>query len=227
MNKYVAAALAIVLGSFGAHKFYMGKPGKGILYALFCWTCIPGIIGLIEGISYFLKSQEDFERCYSQKVGPNFDGKFMLKGVNGQLYVYDNKVVISRKGVLSKMTHGFAGVKTIPMNSINSVQFKKGGMALNGFLQFAVQGGIERQGGVLGSVDDENSVTFSASSNNVAHEIYDFINDKIINRGTGGGQTVIQQASSAADEIAKMKDLLDKGIITQEEFDNKKAQILK
>lgn len=227
MNKYVAAALAIFLGSFGAHKIYMGKYGKGVLYAIFCWTCIPGIIGIIEGITYLFKSQDDFNRCYSQKTDPNFDGKFMLKGSGGQLYVYDDKVVINRKGFLSKMTHGFAGVKTIPMNSINSVQLKKGGMALSGFIQFAVQGGIERQGGILGSIDDENSVTFSASSNNVAQEIYDFINEKIINRSMGGGQTIIQQASSAADEIVKMKELLDKGIITQEEFDNKKAQLLK
>jgi predicted Zn-dependent peptidase len=38
-------------------------------------------------------------------------------------------------------------------------------------------------------------------------------------------QVSIQQTSSA-DELKKYKDLLDQGIITQEEFDAKKKQIL-
>ena len=37
--------------------------------------------------------------------------------------------------------------------------------------------------------------------------------------------TVVQQAS-AADELKKFKELLDMGVITQEEFDAKKKQLL-
>lgn len=44
--------------------------------------------------------------------------KFELRGVNGQLYVYEDKVVIERKGVLGFMTQGLAGSKTIPMTAI-------------------------------------------------------------------------------------------------------------
>ena len=40
------------------------------------------------------------------------------------------------------------------------------------------------------------------------------------------GTTVIQQQASAADEIKKFKDLLDAGVISQEEFDAKKKQLL-
>ena len=47
-NPTTAVLLAVFLGSFGAHKFYMGKVGWGIVYLLFCWTWIPGIVGLIE-----------------------------------------------------------------------------------------------------------------------------------------------------------------------------------
>ena len=36
----------------------------------------------------------------------------------------------------------------------------------------------------------------------------------------------VQQAASGADEILKYKGLLDAGIITEEEFNVKKAQIL-
>lgn len=32
----------------------------GILYLLFCWTGIPAVIGLIEGILYLTESDEKF-----------------------------------------------------------------------------------------------------------------------------------------------------------------------
>lgn len=57
----VAALLAIVLGGFGAHKFYMGKYILGLVYLVFSWTWIPGIIGVLEGLSIFFGGQEKFE----------------------------------------------------------------------------------------------------------------------------------------------------------------------
>lgn len=50
VRKDVTAAilLAFFLGSFGAHRFYMGEIGLGFLYILFCWTFIPHIIALVE-----------------------------------------------------------------------------------------------------------------------------------------------------------------------------------
>lgn len=60
-SKVVAGVLAILLGSLGIHKFYLGKIGMGILYLLFCWTYIPGIVGLIEGIIYLCSNDENFQ----------------------------------------------------------------------------------------------------------------------------------------------------------------------
>jgi TM2 domain-containing membrane protein YozV len=44
----VAILLAFFLGSFGAHRFYLGEIGMGILYVAFCWTFIPHLIALVE-----------------------------------------------------------------------------------------------------------------------------------------------------------------------------------
>lgn len=64
-NKRLAAVLfAILLGCFGAHKFYLGKIGMGLLYLLFSWTGIPGIIGVIEGILYITMTDKEFESKY-------------------------------------------------------------------------------------------------------------------------------------------------------------------
>jgi len=46
-----AVLLAIFLGAFGAHKFYLGDSAIGVLYLLFCWTYIPGILGIIDAFT--------------------------------------------------------------------------------------------------------------------------------------------------------------------------------
>jgi len=40
--------LALLLGGIGAHRFYMGEIGWGIVYLLFSWTAIPMIAGFVE-----------------------------------------------------------------------------------------------------------------------------------------------------------------------------------
>jgi TM2 domain-containing membrane protein YozV len=47
-DEVVGVLLALFLGAFGAHHFYLRRNGLGILYAVFCWTGITAIIGLIE-----------------------------------------------------------------------------------------------------------------------------------------------------------------------------------
>jgi TM2 domain-containing membrane protein YozV len=63
-SRVTAALLAFFLGGLGIHKFYMGSTGWGILYLVFCWTYIPAILGLIEGIIYLVQSDETFAKKY-------------------------------------------------------------------------------------------------------------------------------------------------------------------
>ncbi|MBR1737861.1 MAG: FTR1 family protein, partial [Firmicutes bacterium] len=61
-NKTAAGVIAIIFGGLGMHKFYMGKYGKGIIYAAFCWTFIPSLIGVLEGIHCLSESDEEFKK---------------------------------------------------------------------------------------------------------------------------------------------------------------------
>lgn len=64
-DKTTAGILALLLGGLGIHKFYLGKGIQGLLYLIFCWTFIPAIIALIEGIMYLTMSQAEFDRKYN------------------------------------------------------------------------------------------------------------------------------------------------------------------
>ncbi len=60
-SKIVAGILALILGTFGIHKFYLEKFGNGVMYLLFCWTGIPTLFGLVECIMYLSESDEEFQ----------------------------------------------------------------------------------------------------------------------------------------------------------------------
>jgi TM2 domain-containing membrane protein YozV len=47
-DEVVGILLALFLGTFGIHHFYLRRTGLGILYCCFFWTGIPSILGFIE-----------------------------------------------------------------------------------------------------------------------------------------------------------------------------------
>ncbi len=69
-KKVAAGVLAILLGGFGIHKFYLGYTTAGIIMLLVTLlTCGLGgtiiwIIGVIEGIIYLTKTDAEFVATY-------------------------------------------------------------------------------------------------------------------------------------------------------------------
>ena len=65
-KKLIAGLLGIFLGAFGVHKFYLGYTKEALIQlAITLATCgAAGILGLIEGIIYLTKSDEEFVATY-------------------------------------------------------------------------------------------------------------------------------------------------------------------
>ena len=72
-KKILAGVLAILLGSLGIHKFILGYNKEGIIMLILgllgYFTCgitsgITFVVGLIEGIMYLTKSDEEFYNTY-------------------------------------------------------------------------------------------------------------------------------------------------------------------
>lgn len=47
-DEVMGVLLALFLGGFGIHQFYMGRNGLGVVYLLLSWTGIPTIMGWVE-----------------------------------------------------------------------------------------------------------------------------------------------------------------------------------
>jgi TM2 domain-containing membrane protein YozV len=76
-DKIAAGLLAIFLGGWGVHKFYLGFTGPGLVFLLtntigfaitwlflFIPNIVLGVIALIEGIIYLTRTDSEFEQLY-------------------------------------------------------------------------------------------------------------------------------------------------------------------
>jgi len=63
-SRTTAIILALFLGGFGIHKFYLDQIILGMIYLLFFWTFIPAIIAFLEAIVYITYSDEKFTQIY-------------------------------------------------------------------------------------------------------------------------------------------------------------------
>lgn len=134
--------------------------------------------------------------------------------------VDEYNVKIQPKGFSNFINKGGSkGEKSIPIKSITAIQFKEPGFT-TGYIQFAYSGSSETKGGSLSAVKDENSITFIKKELAQAKELVELIESYRHSEKTPSSTT------SPADELKKYKELLDEGILTQEEFDAKKKQLL-
>lgn len=123
------------------------------------------------------------------------------------------------KGFMNLMTQGSKGEKSIPIKSITAIQIKAPRLT-TGYIQFAYSGASESKGGIMDAVKDENTITFSSKKDlEQAKKLKAYI-ESLQNESS---QPTTQ---SSADEILKFKELLDAGVISEEEFEAKKKQIL-
>jgi hypothetical protein len=103
------------------------------------------------------------------------------KGVNGQITISNNIVVISRKGALGFLTQGLKGDKRIPIKNITAVQYKDAGFLTNGYIQLSIHGSMENKSGLFAATHDENTVMFNKSQSKDFLELRDSIESVIAN----------------------------------------------
>ena len=138
-----------------------------------------------------------------------------LKGTTKSVLVDHEAITISYRALY----HGFKGDKRIPYKSMTAVQFMEPGSWLAGYIQFSIKGAVEPQ--YTGSAHrDENAIQFDDKDLPDFVALRDFVQSRI-----EATERPIA-AFSVADELAKLADLRDKGLLTEVEFAAQKIRIL-
>ena len=67
-SRPLAILLALLLGGFGIHRFYVGPISWGIAYLVFFWTGIPAILAWLEAIYWLTRSDVEWAQKYGGPV---------------------------------------------------------------------------------------------------------------------------------------------------------------
>jgi len=163
---------------------------------------------------------------------------FRIKGANNTLIVYEDRVLLTKEGLLQKYRGGMGGDRTIYYRDMMSIEYKKPKID-NGYIKFIMPGSVDataRSGFGTSSAQtwaanlDPNNVIlasgFSKAIGENADKCYSIIMEQFNKAKSAVNSPITVQASTSADELAKFKKLLDDGVITQDEFEVKKKQLL-
>lgn len=107
------------------------------------------------------------------------------------------------------------------ISRLQGVHFREGGFSA-GYLKLLLAGD---KTDVAGTDMNPHTVMFKKKSNDKMKAVKDTIYE-LINSASKVNNTTVIAAASSADELKKFKELLDADIISQEEFDEKKKQLL-
>ena len=136
------------------------------------------------------------------------------KGTNGVVAIDGDWLTIQRKG---------AADRRIPLASVTAVEVRQARVFTNGFIRFTVPGSPEFRGGVQRAMRDENAVTFRRGQSKGFNMIRAAVEQSITaHAGTPTGAN----EPDIPDQIKKLDELRDQKLITDEEFDAKKAELL-
>jgi hypothetical protein len=163
--------------------------------------------------------------AFQPKVSKSDANALILCGLQGKTMSVSGDVIrIEKKGMLSAKRE-----KTFPMRNISSVEIKEPGSVLSGYIQLSIAGGAARNssltltGGTFDAAGDENSVVFGGKDNyQIALKIKAHIEEQT--KHASNPPPVIKE--SIPDLIKKLSELKDSGILSDEEFQQKKRELL-
>jgi len=159
-----------------------------------------------------------------------------LKGTNGTITAYEDRAILARKGFAAFASQGgFTGDRTYFYKDLNSIEFKKPSIMANGYIKFIVAGTLDTKAttGLLGSsmksLEDPNTVilrAFKKDTPRLSEELYHLLTEKMSVAKSVQDNSTVVQTNSNLDELKKLAELRDAGIVSDKEFEEQKAKLL-
>ena len=151
------------------------------------------------------------------------------KGRNGTVGFDGALVSIVRSGFIARTTTG-KGEKRLPIGQISAVQVKPASSLVHGYISFSMPGGAEKQA-TFGSqtydaYQDENAVVFTKKQQPAFLDLREEVEQALVALHTPAEKGTAVAGDDPASQLRRLTDLRDEGLITPEEFAQKRAEII-
>ena len=142
-----------------------------------------------------------------------------------KLELAGDKIMIHRRGVANAMAAGLNGERTILISSLTAIQLKLGGWLSPGYILFSYAGSKPFAGGIFAATEDPDAFIFEQALN---EQVTDFKSkvEKIM-RESKQAPSATNSSGTLTDELRKLAEFRQQGILSQEEFDAAKKKLLK
>ncbi len=170
--------------------------------------------------------KEKVKEEISKKRNQDDELLYYVNGREGELFIYEEYIEFDFTGsLLKKALSHMGGIKKLYYYQINGIQKRDAGSTILGSLEFEVPGmSMSRE---LWGTRTENVLHYSKMYQEEVDRIFDFVNNKILelNKAKMAPSQVINEVSPMA-QLKEAKELLDLGIITEDEFQQLKQDLL-
>jgi hypothetical protein len=147
-------------------------------------------------------------------------------GYSGSIELYQNKIkIVHLNGIKNVMFRGNFPPQDVFIRNISGMLLKPAGLQM-GFLHFSFGGSREVVGNQMVALKDKNSIVFNKKQEPEFVKLKVKLEELMEAAHETPAVPVMISQLSPSDEILKFAELKNKGIITEEEFQAKKKQLL-
>lgn len=258
-DKNVAGILALFLGWLGAHRFYLGQVGRGIVYLIFSWFPLVWIIALIDALSFLTMDQRKFDEKYNNTYTEAYNKARSFDHPRKKTYIgSDHRITDYR------IPHQGKKVGTPPSVEKKANDYKLSGVQK--FKEYDYDGAIEEFKKSLEiapadvathfnlacaySLTERADLAFKHLELAIAYgfkdfnkiqqhpalaflriqkEFEDFVENGYRTRiepSPNDEDNLLDSAPDLLDQLKKLGELKEKGLLTQQEFEEQKRKLL-
>ncbi|HEY5345043.1 MAG TPA: SHOCT domain-containing protein [Verrucomicrobiae bacterium] len=151
-------------------------------------------------------------------------GRMKIVSINNELELADDNIIIRRRGVAHAMAAGLTGERMIPISTLTAIQLKLGVWWSPGFILFSYAGSKPFMGGMIEATQDPDAFIFQKELNDEVSAFKAKV-EKIL-RDSKQQANSNNTSGTITDELRKLADFRQQGILSQEEFDAAKKKLL-
>lgn len=151
--------------------------------------------------------------------------RMKIVSINNELELSGENIFIRKHGVAHAMAAGLTGERMIPISTLTAIQLKLGVWWSPGFILFSYAGSKPFMGGIVEATQDPDAFIFQKELNDEV-SAFKAKAEKILQDSKQRASASPNSSETLTNELRRLAELKQQGILSQEEFEAAKKKLL-
>lgn len=163
--------------------------------------------------------------AFLQQLQKTKGRKMKIVSINNELELSGDNIIIRRRGVAHAMAAGLTGERMIPISTLTAIQLKLGVWWSPGFILFSYAGSKPFMGGIIEATQDPDAFLFKKEQNDEVLAFKAMV-EKLLRDSKQQASSAPNTSGTLTEEIRKLAELKQQGVLSEEEFEAAKKKLL-